>query len=373
MTEKLGFTVDGTDADSHARACTIQLERGTIRTPIFMPVGTLGTVRTLTTDEVREIGAQIILGNTYHLYLRPGTDVLERFGGLHRFMDWDKPILTDSGGYQFFSLRRLAKFREDGVEFQSHIDGSAHFFTPERVIEIQRSIDSDIMMVLDQCVALPAEQGELELAMKRSTDWALRSLRAAERARGAVFAILHGGTDVALRRRHIEELCGESFDGFALGGLAVGEESSQMYDLLHEVVHTMPVRRPRYLMGVGKPEDILTAIESGVDMFDCVLPTRNARSSQLFTRRGPINLRNARHREDEGPVDPECGCLTCRRFSRAYLRHLIKSKEVLGIRLNTIHNLQYYLDLVTEARNAILEGRFDVWASEVRAGWAQGE
>ena len=372
MRELLPFRVEA--RDGNARAGTLQTPRGVVQTPIFMPVGTVGTVKSLMPDELEALGAQIILANTYHLYLRPGEPVLEQHGGLHRMMGWDRPILTDSGGYQFFSLRHLARFDRDGVTFQSHVDGSRHRFTPERVIDIQRTIGSDVMMVLDHCSELPAPRAALERAMATTTDWALRSLRhvverPAERD-GAVFAILQGGTEHDLRVRHRDELCAHEFDGFAVGGLSVGEAPAVMYDVLETAVPGMPQERPRYLMGVGRPEDLVAGIERGVDMFDCVMPTRNARNGGTFTRTGRLNMRNGRHRTDERPIDERCGCPACRRFTRSYILHLFRTNEMLGPRLVTLHNLHYYLDLVTEARAAIAAGRFASWAAETRSGWA---
>jgi len=355
--------------DEAARALTLRTRRGEILTPAFMPVGTLGAVKTASADEVRATGAQIILGNTYHLFLRPGTEVLSRLGGLHRFMGWSGPILTDSGGYQFFSLAKLAKFSDEGVKFRSHHDGTAHVFTPERVIEVQRVIGSDIMMVLDQCPALPATRSTLDEAVRRSTAWALRSLTALRDGDGALFAIVQGGTDIGLRRAHAETLAAHPFDGIALGGLAVGEPTAQMVETLEAVAPGLPFERPRYLMGVGTPGDILDGIRCGVDMFDCVMPTRNARNGTVFTRTGRLNLRNARFAREEGPLDADCGCVACSTTSRAYLHHLLRNHEVYGIRLTTLHNLTFYADLVAGARAAILRGEFGSWSRAQRAGW----
>ena len=371
MTTPLTFQLDG--VDGAARAATITTRRGTIETPIFMPVGTQGSVKTTSPAELRQAHAQIILGNTYHLYLRPGLEVLEKMGGLHRFANWQGPVLTDSGGYQFFSLAELARFDDEGVSFQSHHDGSRHRFTPERVVEIQRCIGSDIMMVLDQCPALPATDATLDEAIRRSTDWAMRSLAVRRPSDGALFAIAQGGTDARRRCAHIETLAAAPFDGLALGGLAVGESPAEMYDTLEACVPAMPVDRPRYLMGVGRPEDLLEAIARGIDMFDCVMPTRNARNAQVFTRAGKLNLRNARFRFDEGPIDAGCSCLACREHSRAYIHHLVRAKEVYGIRLTTLHNLTYYLDLVRGARTAMLAGAFDAYAHGCREGWRASE
>ncbi|MCB9521252.1 MAG: tRNA guanosine(34) transglycosylase Tgt [Myxococcales bacterium] len=371
MTERLVFRVDA--VDGQARAGEVVTRRGAFATPAFMPVGTLGTVKTASPGEVEATGARIILANTYHLFLRPGTATLDAVGGLHRFMRWSGPILTDSGGYQFFSLSRLAKFAEEGVTFRSHLDGTAHLFTPERVIEVQRSIGSDIMMVLDQCPALPAERRTLEEAVDRSTRWAARSLAVRADGDGAMFAIAQGGTDVSLRLRHVEQLSELGFDGYAIGGLAVGEAPEEMYATLDAVAPALPATRPRYLMGVGRPEDIVEAIARGVDMFDCVMPTRNARNGGVFTRRGRLNMRGARLARDERPIDEGCRCYTCMTHSRAYVHHLIRAGEVYGIRLTTLHNLTYYQDVVRGAREAVLEGRFDAWRRAQHAGWEAGE
>lgn len=364
------FELDATDG--HARAGRFILPRGVIETPIFMPVGTVGTVKMLTPDELHDVNSQVILGNTYHLYLRPGDEVLREVGGLHHWMGWDKPLLTDSGGFQFFSLAHLAKFNEDGVKFQSHIDGSRHEFTPERVMEIQAAIGSDIRMVLDHVLALPATESALEDAMDRTTRWALRCLDAPRESGAAVFAILQGGTNHALRARHRDALCGHDFHGFAIGGLSVGEPPEVMYEVLDNLVHTMPQTKPRYLMGVGTPQDLVRGIAAGVDMFDCVMPTRNARNGTAFTRTGRVNIRNAMHRTDMSPLDPDCLCVACTGFSRSYLNHLVRSKESLGPRLLSIHNLRYYLDLVGEARAAIQAGSFDAWARATFERWEAG-
>jgi queuine tRNA-ribosyltransferase len=362
----LQFQLEATDG--MARATTLQTSRGTIRTPIFMPVGTVGTVKGLTPEEVENLGADIILGNTYHLYLRPGEDVLKKAGGLHSFMQWSGPILTDSGGFQFFSLSHLAETDDDGVTFRSHIDGSKHRFTPERVQEIQEVIGSDIRMVLDECPALPAPKEKLEESMRRSTAWAKRALEY-PRSGGALFAILQGGTDADLRRQHREELCALPFDGFALGGLSVGEDPQAMYDTVESCAPEMPSEKPRYLMGVGTPVDLIENIHRGIDMFDCVMPTRNARNGGAFTRTGRLNLRNACHELDERPIDESCACYTCSRFSRSYLRHLIKTNEMLAPQLISIHNLRYYIDLMRGARRAIMNGQWDTYRSACHAGW----
>lgn len=371
----LAYRTVARDVSTDARAGEITLERGRIATPAFMPVGTLGTVKGLEPDDLHRMQARIILGNTYHLYLRPGLEVLERMGGLHRFMGWSGPVLTDSGGFQFFSLARFARVTDDGVEFRSHLDGSRHRFSPEGVIDIQRVIGSDIRMVLDDCPALPATPARLDESLRRSSVWAHRSLVAGRGLGGATFGIVQGGTDVARRISHLETLAamevdGRAFEGLALGGLAVGEAPELTWATLAEVGPRMPSDRPRYLMGVGKPADLLRAVASGIDMFDCVLPTRNARTAQVFTREGPLNLRNARYRMDDTPIDPTCACPVCTRFSRAYVAHLFRAGEMLGPRLASLHNLHYYLGLMREAREAIVAGRYGVWMRETMAAWA---
>lgn len=362
------FSVVATDGN--ARAGEYRLARGTLRTPIFMPVGTLGTVKMIDTRELRELGAQIILGNTYHLYLRPGPDTLRQFGGLHRWMTWDRPMLTDSGGFQFFSLSELCRFSEEGVAFRSHIDGSRHLFTPERVMEIQAAIGSDIRMVLDHVLALPADQKKLEDAMNRSTRWALRALNAPREPGAAVFAILQGGTDLSLRLRHRDDLCGHDFDGFAIGGLSVGEAPALMYETVEGLVPTMPANKPRYLMGVGTPVDILRGIAAGVDMFDCVMPTRNARNGTAFTSAGRVNIRNGRWRLSDAPLDADCTCTTCQQYTLGYLHHLVRAGEALGPRLLTVHNLHYYVNLTQQARAAIEAGCFEGFVAQTEARWA---
>lgn len=371
MAERLRFTLHATDGG--ARAGTIETPRGVIPTPIFMPVGTQGTVKSLDPDDLRAIDAPIILGNTYHLYLRPGVETLRHFGGLHRMMDWQRPILTDSGGFQFYSLKDLVKFTDAGVQFRSHHDGSKHTFTPASCMAVQDAIGSDIQMVLDECVALPADRKALERAVRRSTTWAVECLDAAQRGRGAVFAIVQGGTELDLRRDHAQALAEHPFGGLALGGLAVGEAPAQMYDVIESTTPSMPADRPRYLMGVGRPIDLVEAIARGVDMFDCVMPTRNARNAQIFTRGGRLNLRNARFARDSAPLDAGCACTTCRRFSRGYVHHLFRAQEMLAARLATIHNLAYYLDLVRGARAAILAGRFAAWRHDTLAAWESGD
>lgn len=357
--------------DGAARAGVVQTARGSIETPIFMPVGTSGTVKGISSDELEALGAQIILANTYHLYLRPGVSSLRALGGVHKLANWKGPLLTDSGGYQFFSLSKLARFDDDGVDFRSHLDGSKHRFTPELAIAVQDAIGSDIAMVLDQCPALPATQQVLEQAVRRSTAWAMRCRDAAADTGCAVFAIAQGGTNVALRRAHVEELIAGDFDGYALGGLAVGEAPEEMYETIGEVVPHMRRDRARYLMGVGRPIDLLEAVDRGIDMFDCVMPTRNARNAQVFTRRGKLNLRNARFGLDSEPIDDGCTCPACANYSRAWIHHMLRGGEMLALRLTTLHNLRYYLDLIKAARRAIVEGRYAAFRRETEAAWRE--
>jgi queuine tRNA-ribosyltransferase len=342
----------------HARAGVLTTPHGEIETPIFMPVGTAGTVKGMTVGELAAppLDARIILGNTYHLYLRPGMEVVAAHGGLHRMMAWDRPILTDSGGFQVFSLSGLNQIDDDGVTFQSHIDGSRHRLTPEKSIEIQRTLGSDIVMAFDQCPPGDAPPEVIAQAMGRTTAWARRCLDAPRGSGQALFGILQGGTSVDLRRRHLDELGPMPFDGFALGGFSVGEPVEAMYQTLDAFAHELPADRPRYLMGVGTPQDLERAIRAGVDMFDCVMPTRNARNGQLFTSEGKIVISNARHRMDTSPVDPTCPCETCTRYSRAYLRHLFLAREILFSRLATLHNLTHYLRTVRRLRQAVLDG-----------------
>ena len=363
------FTVEA--RDGAARSGVIQTPRGDIRTPAFMPVGTAGTVKAMLPQSVAETGADILLGNTYHLMLRPGAERVARMGGLHKFMDWQKPILTDSGGFQVMSLSALRKITEEGVRFQSHIDGHAEFLTPERAMEIQRLLGSDIQMVLDECPALPASEAALEKSLALSMRWAKRSRDAfdrqteEERAGRACFGIVQGGTVPHLRQRSAQELQQIGFDGYAVGGLAVGEGQAAMFETLDATTPSLPQDRPRYLMGVGKPDDIVGAVLRGVDMFDCVLPTRSGRNGQAFTSEGTLNLRNARFAEDAGPLDPACKCPACRQFSRAYLHHVVKSGEIIAAILLTWHNLAYYQDLMAGLRLAICEGRSEPYARHI--------
>ena len=366
-------------SDGAARAGVIGMARGDIRTPAFMPVGTAATVKAMKPDGVRASGADIILGNTYHLMLRPGAERIARVGGLHRFMGWDRPILTDSGGYQVMSLAELTKVSEGGVAFASHLDGSRHLLTPERSIEVQRLLGSDIAMAFDQLMPAAASEGEQREAMERSMRWAERS-KAAFSGDGALFGIQQGGLDQELRGRSAEALTAIGFDGYAIGGLAVGEGQEAMCRTLDFAAPMLPADRPRYLMGVGKPDDLVEAVLRGVDMFDCVLPTRSGRTGQAFTADGPINIRNARFAEDREPIEPGCPCPTCVGFERAYVHHLVRSGEILGAMLMTEHNLWFYQRLMQAMRDAIGDGRMRQFAdaflkryigSPARAG-AQG-
>jgi len=358
------FKIESTDGN--ARACSIKTSHGEIKTPIFMPVGTAAAVKSLDALDMTEIlDAPIILANTYHLYLRPGDDTIAKLGGLHGFSGYKRNFLTDSGGFQAFSLGDNVKFTDKGIWFKSHIDGSKHFFSPEKVIDIEYNLNSDIMMVLDDLIALPNTKERIKKSIERTTEWAYRSLvhHVKKGKKNNLFAIIQGGTDFEFRRISAESLVsleykGYTFDGFAIGGLSVGEENRLMYDTIEATTPYMPKDKPRYLMGVGTPEDIIEAVERGVDMFDCVMPTRNARNGYLFTTFGTLRIKNAKYKLDESPVDPKCSCYTCRNFSRAYLNHLFKAKELTYFRLATIHNLHYYLNLVKEIRQAVLEGRF---------------
>lgn len=357
--------------DGKARTGTIRMRRGEIRTPAFMPVGTAATVKAMKPESVRAAGADIILGNTYHLMLRPGAERVARLGGLHKFMNWDRPILTDSGGYQVMSLSDLRKITEEGVTFASHLDGSRHLLSPERSMEIQRLLGSDIVMCFDECPRIEQPRDVIARSMEMSMRWARRSRNAfneggqhAENA--ALFGIQQGALDQDLRKASAEALADIGFDGYAIGGLAVGEGQEAMFATLDFAPGQLPADRPRYLMGVGKPDDLVGAVERGVDMFDCVLPTRSGRNGQAFTWNGPLNLRNARHAEDRDPIDERCACPTCGSYSRAYLHHLIKSGEILGAILLTEHNISFYQQLMQGMRSAIAEGRFAAFASDFR-------
>ena len=349
-----------------ARLGEMVFPRGTVRTPAFMPVGTYGTVKGLSPEEVRDIDADIILGNTFHLWLRPGMEVVRLHGGLHEFMNWKRPILTDSGGFQVFSLGKLRKLKEEGCYFSSPVNGDKVFLSPEVSMQIQTDLNSDIVMCLDECTPYPATHDAAEWSMNLSLRWARRSREEFDRLHNpnALFGIIQGSVYEDLRDRSLEELLEIGFDGYAIGGLAVGEEKSEMHRILDHVTSKMPEDRPRYLMGVGKPQDIVSGVLRGVDMFDCVMPTRNARNAHLFTSAGVVKLRNARYRNDLGPLDPECDCYTCRNYSRSYLHHLDKCGEMLGARLNTIHNLRFYEHLMERIREEIARGTFEQFAEE---------
>ena len=369
MQSRFDFKIDATDGK--ARTGSIQMLRGEIRTPAFMPVGTAATVKAMRPAEVRATGADIILGNTYHLMLRPTAERMARLGGLHKFMGWDRPILTDSGGYQVMSLSSLRKITEDGVTFQSHLDGSRHMLSPERSMEIQRLLGSDIVMAFDECPANGVSRDEAAKSMALSMRWAKRSRDGfdsggehAERA--ALFGIQQGSLDEQLRKESADALIDIGFDGYAVGGLAVGEGQEAMFGCLDFAPDMLPADKPRYLMGVGKPDDLVGAVERGIDMFDCVLPTRSGRNGQAFTWNGPVNIRNAKHAEDQGPLDERCDCPVCTTWSRAYLHHLVRSGEILGAMLMTQHNLHFYQSLMAGMRNAITEGRFAAFVADFR-------
>jgi queuine tRNA-ribosyltransferase len=357
---------DVTHRDGAARRGRLELAHGIVDTPAFMPVGTYGTVKAMSPAELREVDAQIVLGNTFHLWLRPGTDVIGKHGGLHGFMGWDGPILTDSGGFQVFSLGALRKIAEEGVTFASPINGDRLLLTPEESMRVQRALDSDVAMVFDDCTAYPATEKQAETSMRRSLRWAARSKQAFTGSRNALFGIVQGGVYESLREQSLAGLTAVGFDGYAIGGLAVGEPQDARERILAHSAPRLPADRPRYLMGMGTPEDIIGAVSAGIDMFDCVLPTRNARNGWLYTRRGDVKIRNARWRDDARPLDESCGCYACRHFTRAYLHHLQKANEILGARLNTIHNLHYYLELMRELRAAVEGGQLPQTAARLR-------
>ncbi len=358
---RCGFELLATDPSGGARVGRLTTPHGYVDTPAFMPVGTLGAVKTLTPDDLEVLGAQILLANAYHLYLRPGHRLIADRGGLHRFMAWDHPLLTDSGGFQVYSLATLRRITEQGAHFQSHLDGSLHLFTPELSIEIQDALGADVVMAFDECVALPAPFETVAEAMRRTLRWAQRCRDARRATPSALFGIVQGGMFPDLREESVRETIALDFDGYAIGGLSVGESKEDRLRVIDQVAPMLPSARPRYLMGVGTPQDLIDGVARGIDLFDCVMPTRHARTGWLFTSRGRVIIKHAEFASDDRPLDPSCGCYTCRHFSRAYLRHLFVSHEVLGARLNTIHNLSYYLTLMGEMRQAIAEGRFDAF------------
>jgi len=372
MATGIGFAVQATDGK--ARTGVISTPRGDIRTPAFMPVGTAATVKAMLPESVRATGADILLGNTYHLMLRPTAERIARLGGLHRFMNWDRPILTDSGGFQVMSLASLRKLTEEGVRFSSHIDGSKHMLSPERSMEIQKLLGSDIVMCFDECPALPATEAEVAKSMHLSMRWAQRSRDAfGDRPGHALFGIMQGGVTRDLREESAKALIDIGFDGYAVGGLAVGEGQEAMFDVLNYAPGFLPEDKPRYLMGVGKPDDIVGAVERGIDMMDCVLPSRSGRTGQAWTRRGQINIKNARHQDDPRPLDADCTCPACRNYGRAYLHHVNKAGEIIASMLMTWHNLHYYQDLMQGLRDAIAAGRLSAFVADFHAKRAEGD
>ena len=372
MTQRFAYTLHATDGA--ARTGTIHTPRGDIRTPAFMPVGTAGTVKAMMPESVRATGADILLGNTYHLMLRPGAERVAALGGLHRFMNWERPILTDSGGFQVMSLAGLRKLTEDGVRFSSHIDGSKHLLTPERSMEIQRLLGSDIVMCFDECPALPADDATVAKSMRLSMRWAQRSRDAfGDRPGHALFRIMQGGVNRDLREESARALQGIGFDGYAVGGLAVGEGQEAMFGVLDYAPGFLPTDKPRYLMGVGKPDDMVGAVQRGIDMMDCVLPSRSGRTGQAWTRRGAVNLKNARHKDDPRPLDEACTCPACRNYSRAYLHHVVKADEIIGSMLLTWHNLHYYQELMQGLRDAVSGARLERFVAGFHALRAEGD
>lgn len=351
----MNFSIKNTDGN--ARACVLETDRGIIHTPAFMPVGTMGTVKAMSPDELLEIGAEIILSNTYHLYLRPGHEIISAIGGIHKFMSWHKPILTDSGGFQVYSLSSLRKIEDKGVYFKSHIDGSMHFIGPYEAMTIQSYLGSDIAMVLDDCMPYPSSYDYAVDSIKRTINWAKECKNYLKKGQ-SLFAIIQGGIYTDLRVRCAEELVKINFDGYAVGGLSVGEPKEEMYRIINMLGNYLPTDKPRYLMGIGDLRDVLEGVSAGYDMFDCVIPTRNARNGTLFTNNGKISIKREEYKKDSRPLDPECECYTCRNYCRAYLRHLFLSKEILSMRLNTYHNLYFYLNFFRNMRQSILEGRF---------------
>ncbi|MDP3792082.1 MAG: tRNA guanosine(34) transglycosylase Tgt [Candidatus Omnitrophota bacterium] len=356
------------DKNSKARLGKLKTAHGEVNTPVFMPVGTQASVKALSNDEVKVCGAEIILGNAYHLFLRPGLDIIKKAGGLHKFMSWEKPILTDSGGYQVFSLAVLRKINEEGAEFSSHIDGAKHFITPEKVVDIQKTLGSDIMMVFDECVHYPAARDYVEQSLELTTKWAKRSkeyFKAQENEKGQLlFGIVQGSTYIDLRKKAVDQLLEIGFDGYAIGGVSVGEPNELIHEISSYTASLLPEDKARYLMGMGTPTDILRAISEGVDMFDCVVPTRNGRNGQAFTFKGELQLRNAEYKEDFTPIDRDCGCMACKNYTRAYIRHLFNTQELLGLRLVSLHNIHFYVKLIELSRGAIKDNRFDSFRKE---------
>jgi queuine tRNA-ribosyltransferase len=354
---KLGeFKVHATEGN--ARRATLMTAHGPVQTPVFMAVGTKATVKAMTPEELKECGTQVVLGNTYHLHLRPGEKTIAKMGGLHKFMNWHGPILTDSGGFQVFSLSKLRNMSEEGVEFRSHLDGAKHFISPEKSMEIQMDLGSDIIMAFDECLQYPATDEEIKKSMALTYRWLLRSKAAMTRKESLLFGIVQGGLSLEHRLKSMEDICSVDLPGYALGGFSVGEPIHLMHELLPHVAPKMPANKPRYLMGVGTPTDLIIAIDSGIDMFDCVMPTRVARNGTIFTWQGKLSIKRSEYREDPSPLDPECDCYTCTNYSKAYLRHLFLSGEILGSRLNTIHNIYFYMKLMEKSREAIAEGRW---------------
>jgi queuine tRNA-ribosyltransferase len=372
MTDRFSFSLTATSGK--ARTGVISTPRGDIRTPAFMPVGTAATVKAMMPESVRATGADILLGNTYHLMLRPGAERIAHLGGLHRFMNWERPILTDSGGFQVMSLAELRKLTEEGVSFKSHIDGSKHMLSPERSMEIQKLLGSDIVMCFDECPALPADRARIAESMRLSMRWADRSREAfGDRPGHALFGIQQGGLEQDFRQESAEALIQIGFDGYAVGGLAVGEGQAAMFGCLDFAADMLPVDKPRYLMGVGKPDDIVGAVKRGIDMMDCVLPSRSGRTGQAFTRRGVVNIKNARHADDPRPLDEACTCPACSNYSRAYLHHVFRSQEIISSMLLTWHNLHYFQEIMQGMRDAIAEDRFEAWEADFHAGRSEGD
>ncbi len=379
MTKQYGFKLIKKSSQNNARLGKIYTAHGEINTPVFMPVGTQATVKTLTPEELDSIGVEVILGNVYHLYLRPGDSLIKEAGGLHKFMHWEKPILTDSGGYQIFSLSELRKITEEGAEFKSHIDGSSQFLTPEKVIGIQRNLGSDIIMVFDECIPYPCAYDYAVQSMERTVRWAKRAKQEfinhqiSNVNKQLLFGITQGGMYKDLRRQSAEKTIEIDFDGYALGGLSVGEPKDLMFEVLDDSLSIFPIDKPRYLMGVGTPEDLWQSVELGIDMFDCVMPTRNARNGQAFTTYGKVVIKNAQYKKDFRPLDLECDCYTCRNYNRAYLQHLFQSGEILALKLNTLHNLYFMVKSIFNIRNAILEDKFGEEKKKFLAKYHSGE